>query len=70
MGRPQSVAGGRPHKVTIRLSEAELRHLKAVAGGMSPADFFRGLLNGSTPPYKSDARLTSGFQHAPDIPSA
>lgn len=47
MGRPQSVAGGRPHKVTIRLSEAELRHLKAVSGGLSPADFFRGLLNAS-----------------------
>jgi hypothetical protein len=43
--RPQSVAGGRPYSVTIRLSAEEKRRLDGLRGGLSPSDFFRALLN-------------------------
>lgn len=45
MARPQSVAGGRPHVVTIRLSEAEMRKMNALKGSLKAAEFFRLLLN-------------------------
>lgn len=46
MGRPQSTQGGRPVVISIRLSVAEKRRLDSLRGSQTPADFFRGLLNG------------------------
>lgn len=39
-GTPR-VAGGRPHVLALRLSDAEIAALDAMRGGMSRADWFR-----------------------------
>lgn len=41
MGRRQSVAGGRPNPVTVRLSDAELAALDAQRGSLSRSEYLR-----------------------------
>lgn len=44
MGRRQSVDGGRPHPVTVRLSETELAALDRQRGPQSRSEFIRMVL--------------------------
>jgi hypothetical protein len=44
VARPQSVAGGRPYSVTVRLSAEEKRRLDGLRGSLSPSEFLRLLL--------------------------
>lgn len=59
MGRPQSVGGGRPHRVATALSDREKDTFDRLRGGLSPADYLRLLINrdasarsSSSPPPK------------------
>lgn len=44
MGRPKSVAGGRPHVVAVRLSAVEKAHVDQARGSMTAGEYLRYLL--------------------------
>jgi len=44
VARPQSVAGGRPVRVTVNLSEDEVARLDRLRGSLSRAEFLRVLM--------------------------